>query len=184
MGRPEQAHQRSPTSTNQRPKISSTETASSPYRPSTNIRPKRRNLCSNRVSVSQKQNFTPIALAPIPPPAKGRSTPLGLQRLVHPPPLKYPHPPAQWPARGPRQHRLVWGSPRGPRQHRMVAPAPPPTPRAMCYPDPRGPRPLHHAPSIDITHSFNNHTKYTHIPPYIITHALLPDPSPGRTSPG
>jgi hypothetical protein len=42
MGPPEQAHQRSPMSTNQHPKISSTETASSPYRPSTNIRLKQR----------------------------------------------------------------------------------------------------------------------------------------------
>jgi hypothetical protein len=42
MGRPEQAHQRSPTSTNQRLKTSSMETASSPCRPSTHTKLKPR----------------------------------------------------------------------------------------------------------------------------------------------
>jgi hypothetical protein len=42
MGRPEQAHQLSPTSMNRRPKTSSMETASSPYRPSTDIKLKPR----------------------------------------------------------------------------------------------------------------------------------------------
>jgi hypothetical protein len=51
----------------------------------------------------------------------------------------------------------------------MAAPAPPSMPRAACYPDNRGPQPLHHAPSTAIAHSFNK----PHIPAHIITQMHL-----------
>jgi hypothetical protein len=76
-------------------------------------------------SITKNKILHPLALASIPPPAKGRPTTQGLQQLVCPPPPKCPHELAQRLARGSRQRRSARGSPRGPRQHQMAAPAPP-----------------------------------------------------------
>ena len=67
------------------------------------------------------------------------------------------------------------GSPQSPPSH--------PTPRAVCYPSPRGLRPPHHAPSIEIAYSFNKNYMNTHIYPYTQSQIYTYTPSPGRTSP-
>jgi hypothetical protein len=64
MGRPEQAHQRSPMSTNQHPKISSMKTASSPYRPSTNIRLQPRPGATTRLSQESSTKETSYSSGP------------------------------------------------------------------------------------------------------------------------
>jgi hypothetical protein len=63
-GSPEQAHQQFPMSTNQRPKISSTETASSPYRPSTNIKLKPRPGATTRLSQESSTKKTSYSSGP------------------------------------------------------------------------------------------------------------------------
>jgi hypothetical protein len=64
MGRPEQARQRSLTSTNQHPKISSTETASSPCGPSTNTRLKPRPGATTRSSQESSTKETLYSSGP------------------------------------------------------------------------------------------------------------------------
>jgi hypothetical protein len=64
MGRPEQAHQQSPTLTNQRLKTSSTETASSPCMPSTNTKLKPRPSATTRSSQESSTKETSYSSGP------------------------------------------------------------------------------------------------------------------------
>ncbi len=64
MGRPEQAHQQSPTSMNQRLKTSSTETVSSPCRPSTNTKLKPRPGATTRLSQESSTKETSYSSGP------------------------------------------------------------------------------------------------------------------------
>jgi hypothetical protein len=144
-------------------------------------RPIRWNLRSNRVSITQKQNLTPDSPSPYSATYEGPADAAGSSAAGSPATTEASTPVGAAAGMGSSLAQGGVGVTKGPSPTSdggTSSPQYPPshsTPWAMCYPDPRGLRPLHHAPSTEITHSFNNHTNihiYPHIQSQIYTYTF------------
>jgi hypothetical protein len=144
-------------------------------------RPIRRNLRSNRVSVSQKQNLTPDRPSPYSATCEGPADAAGSLAAGSPATTEASTLVGAAAGMGSSPAQDGIGVTKGPSPTSDGGASSPPVPSfaldasgSVLSRSP-GLRPLHHAPSTEITHSFNNHTNihiYPHIQSQIYTYTF------------